>query len=72
LWSDVVFKEIGNTLDIFYEADMTYHDSRYMGMAWILVGLDISRGLVESIEICRGVEIYHQTINYEGLPFRCS
>jgi hypothetical protein len=42
LWSKEVFKEIGNALGFFYEANSSYKSSGYMGMAHILVGLKLS------------------------------
>jgi hypothetical protein len=51
IWSKGFFKEIGNALGILYEVDNSYHDSRYMGMGRIIVGLEISKVLVDSIVI---------------------
>jgi len=51
LWSDKVTEEIGYALGIFYEVDLSFHDSGYFGLARILVGLDISKGLVETMKI---------------------
>jgi hypothetical protein len=42
-----------------------------MGMAHILMDLNISGGLVDSIFIQLGKNTYHQSIDYEGIPFRC-
>jgi hypothetical protein len=63
--------EIGNALGIFYEVDKSYCDFGYMGMAQILVGMDLTKGLEDSITIRRGTKIFYQPINYEGIPFKC-
>jgi hypothetical protein len=71
LWSEEVFKEIGNSLGLFYEEYTSFYDSGYMGMARILVGLDLSKGLVDSIIIRKGPAIFYQALDYEGIPFKC-
>jgi hypothetical protein len=48
LWSKEVFEKIGNTLGTFYEANLSFQETGYYGMAQILVGLEVSKGLVES------------------------
>lgn len=64
--------EIGNALGTFYEVDKSYCDSGYMGMARILVELDLKGSLADSMIIRRKSEIIHQSIDYEGIPFRCA
>jgi hypothetical protein len=46
--------EIGNALQIFYEVDKSYCEYGYMGMAQILVEMDLTRGLADSIIIKKG------------------
>jgi hypothetical protein len=43
----------------------------YMGMAQILVGLDLKGGFTNSMIIRSGSEIIYQSIDYEGIQFRC-
>jgi hypothetical protein len=33
--------------------------------------MDLEGGLAESMVIWRGIENFHQTIDYEGIPFKC-
>jgi hypothetical protein len=70
LWFKKVFKEITNSLGFFYEDDSSYKTTGYMGMAQILVGINISGSLVDSITIQPGKNYYHQSLDYEGIPFR--
>jgi hypothetical protein len=61
MWLDDVFLEIGNYLGMFYEVDKSYCNSRYTGMAQILVGMDLTKGVANSITIKRVYEIVYQT-----------
>ena len=54
LWLNEVSMEIGNDLQIFYEVDKSYCEYGYMGMAQILVEMDLKRGLSDSIIIKKG------------------
>jgi hypothetical protein len=51
LWSDDLFREIGNSLGLFYKVEKYFHTSGYMGMAYILVGINLSTGLKDTITI---------------------
>jgi hypothetical protein len=42
-----------------------------MGMAQILIRLNVSRGLADVITIRCGQKVYRQEVDYEGIPFRC-
>lgn len=53
-WLDDVFWEIGNKIKHFFEADNLFKDTGYMGMAQILVGLNVTKGLKDSIKISQG------------------
>jgi hypothetical protein len=41
-------------------------------MDQILVGLEISRGLVEIMEIIRGIDVCHLTLDYKVYPLGVS
>jgi hypothetical protein len=71
LWPDEVLKEIGNALGLFYDVDNSYKDSGYIGMARILVCLELSKGLANSIMIRKGPPIFSQSMNYGGISFKC-
>jgi hypothetical protein len=58
-------------LGIFYEVDFSFRKSGYLGIALILVGLDLIKGLADSMQIWRESYLYHLNLNYEGIPFRC-
>jgi hypothetical protein len=68
LWFEQVFEETENDLGIYYEDNLPYKESIYMGLACILVGLHLSKGLVESIQIWRELNPYHINLDYEGNP----
>jgi hypothetical protein len=70
-WSKEVFEKIGNTLGTFYEVDLSFQETRYYGMARILVGLEVSKGLVVSMYIIREVDLLYLNLDFEGIPFRC-
>jgi hypothetical protein len=71
LWSNDIFGDIGNLLGFFCEAHNTHKISRYMGMAKLFVGLNVSKVLVISIIIRHGNSIYKKEIDYEGIPSKC-
>jgi hypothetical protein len=50
-WTEDVFKEIRNILGFYYEADFSFHTTSNMGMARLLVGLNVSKGLADTISI---------------------
>lgn len=53
-WLDDVFWEIGNKIKCLFEADNLLKDAGYMGMAQILLGLNVTKGLKDSIKILQG------------------
>jgi hypothetical protein len=71
LWSDEVFKEIGNSLGLFCEVDNSYYDYGYMGVARILVRMDLSKELAKSIIIRKGPAIFYKPLHYKGIHFKC-
>jgi hypothetical protein len=64
-------KNLGIFIGLFYDVDNSYKASCYMGMARILVSLELSKRLTNSIMIRKGPTIYIQDLNYEGIPFKC-
>jgi len=59
------------SLGIFYEADLSFRKSGYLDISLILVGLDLIKGLEDSMQIWRESDLYHLNLDYEGIPFRC-
>jgi hypothetical protein len=71
LWSDKIVNEIDNALNLFYEVHNSYKNKGYMGMVRLLVGLDLTKGMTNSIIIRKDLSIFHQPLEYEGFPFKC-
>jgi hypothetical protein len=71
LWFEEVFKEIGNAFRFFYDADNSFHSLGYMAMARILVRLELSKSLVDSIMIQKEPTIFYQSLDYKGIPLKC-
>jgi hypothetical protein len=65
------FEEIGNSLDTFYEVDLSFQDIGTLGWTRILVGLETSKGLAEELVIKKGEDYFQLTLDYEGIPFIC-
>jgi hypothetical protein len=55
-------------LGFFYETNLTYLNTGYMGMARILVGLKLLVGLANNITIQHNGSYYHQALDY---GFKC-
>jgi hypothetical protein len=70
-WNDKSLKEIGDILGKFILADNSYKSSNAHFVAKILVDLDVSVGLYESMEIEAGSTKFTQLLDYENIPFRC-
>ncbi|GLJ55323.1 hypothetical protein SUGI_1187090 [Cryptomeria japonica] len=66
LWIDSLFDEIGDAIGSFIMVD---NDS--YGLYCILVELDVSKGLLVEIAINSSFGSWVQTLDYEGIPFRC-
>ena len=52
------------TLSNFYEVDLYFQENRYYGMARILLGLKVRKGLTESMDTRRGVDIFHLNLYF--------
>jgi len=70
-WSYEVFKEIGNSLGVFYEANMIFEETRIMTIVWILVGIDLRDGLALELVLQKGNLSITQALYYSGVPFKC-
>jgi len=71
LWTEEVFKSIGNRLGVYLEADMTFLETKDRTMARILALLLPSRGLAQKINLQYKDYVFEQILDYEYLPFRC-
>eukprot|EP01018_Ginkgo_biloba_P032610 Gb_14068 [translate_table: standard] len=73
LWLDRSFWAIGDTLGKFILSDDSYKDSttRSVAVAKILVEINVSQGLFESMELVAGGKSYTQVLDYVNFPFRC-
>lgn len=71
LWTEAVFKSIGNRLGTFMEADLSFMESKVRASARILTNIDTSKGLAKEITLQYRDYIYVQVLDYEHLPFRC-
>lgn len=71
LWTEAVFKTIGNTLGHFLEADMSFEETEDRAVARILVSLNPSRGLAKKVNLQYKDFVFEQVLDYEHLPFRC-
>jgi hypothetical protein len=70
-WNSVSFAAIGNMLGSFIEADMSFKESCHMSVARILVQLDLRPGLLQELINESSSGSFVQTLDYEGIPFRC-
>lgn len=71
LWTEAVFKTIGNTLGSYLEADMSFVETKNRVVARILVSLNQSRGLAQKVNLQYKDYVFEQILDYEHLPFRC-
>lgn len=51
LWTPKYFRDIGNTLGSYIAVDDNYEKATYQSVGRILVDLDLSQGLFETMEI---------------------
>jgi len=72
MWNRDAFEAVGNHFGCFQHiSDDTLKciDKR---VGWILVEIDMAQGLFEKLDIEWRGFIYVQTVDYWGIPFRCS
>ena len=70
-WDLYHFKQIGDILGTFLEADFSYLETLEKKVARILVNLNLRDGLAESINLDWGPVIISQILDYENVPFGC-
>jgi hypothetical protein len=62
---------VGRGFGFLYETDLSFCSTYYMGIACLLVGLNLLGELEDSIENQRGDVVIHQKVDYEGIPLKC-
>jgi hypothetical protein len=72
LWSEASLKDITNKLGKFVALDKDFLNLEDKRIARVLVELDLSKGLLEKMEIEWGLGVFIWTLDYWKLPFRCS
>ena len=70
-WEPHHFKQIGDILGTFLEADLSYLETLEQKVARILVSINLREGLTERINLIRGPEVISQPLDYENVSFRC-
>jgi hypothetical protein len=70
-WTELTFKELGYVMGTFMDVDMYFRESGQISMAIILVSLDVREGLEEELVLIKEDVCFHQTLDYEGILFRC-
>jgi len=71
LWSTRVFRAIGDTLGSFIHGDLWRESEGLYSYARICVELDLSKGLLEQINLKINDFVWTQTLDYENTAFRC-
>jgi hypothetical protein len=72
MWNEGALKDIGDALDSFISVDKGLLTSPVRKVCRILVEMDISRGLPETLEIEWRGRCLLQRLDYLGIPFQCS
>lgn len=71
LWTPTFFRLFEDYIGEFMDADYSYKHTRDMAMARILVLIDLREGFIEDICLSTKYGEITQTLDYEGVPFRC-
>ncbi|XP_059075127.1 uncharacterized protein LOC131875118 [Cryptomeria japonica] len=71
LWADSLFEEIGDAIGSFIMVDNDSFELYHTTFARILVELEVSKGLLAEIAINSSLGSWVQSLDYEGIPFRC-
>ena len=71
LWVDSILKEVGSSLGAFCLIDKDSSNIYRTTYARILVELDVSKGLLDSILMASSFGSWDILIDYEGIPFHC-
>ncbi|GLJ23609.1 hypothetical protein SUGI_0447100 [Cryptomeria japonica] len=70
-WFDSFFEAVENSLGTFLMADDDSLNLLHTTFARLLVVVDVSMGLPSEISIASSKGIWLQSVDYEGIPFRC-
>jgi hypothetical protein len=70
-WSYEVFKEMGNLLGSFCEADMSFDETETMSITRILVGIDLREGPTSKLVLQKESIWISQALDYSSVPFKC-
>ncbi|GLJ31181.1 hypothetical protein SUGI_0624820 [Cryptomeria japonica] len=70
-WFDACFEAVGNSLGTFLMADEGSLDLLHTTFACLLVVVDVTMGLPSEISITSSKGSWLQSVDYEGIPFRC-
>lgn len=71
LWADSLFEEIGDAIGSFIMVDNDFYGHYHTMFYHILVELDVSKGLPVEIVINSSSRSWVQTLDYDGISFRC-
>jgi hypothetical protein len=71
-WHAKALEAIGNTLGKFISADLGALKATDKRICRVLVEIDIHSGLLETLEIVWRGHHLSQSLDYLGIPFRCS
>ena len=52
-------------------AYMSFYSFGKMLVAWILVSLNLRKGLSDTLALTHDGLVFRQPLNYEGIPFKC-
>ncbi|XP_059068259.1 uncharacterized protein LOC131858826 [Cryptomeria japonica] len=70
-WVDQLLEEVGEALGDFLMVDVESSDILHSTYARILLDIDASKGLPTEIKILTPKGFWIQSLDYEGIPFRC-
>ncbi|GLJ04798.1 hypothetical protein SUGI_0003690 [Cryptomeria japonica] len=70
-WFDACFEVVGNSLGTFLMADEDSLNLLHTTSAHLLVVVDVAKGLPSEISITSSKGSWLQTVDYEGIPFKC-
>ncbi|XP_059072871.1 uncharacterized protein LOC131073225 isoform X2 [Cryptomeria japonica] len=71
-WEPLIMEEVGDALADFLMVDVKPSDIFHCTFARILIDLDISNGLPAKILLKSSKGSWVQSLDYEGIPFRCT
>jgi hypothetical protein len=72
LWSEEILKTIGNSLDKFIAVEEKFQQQYEKQVVKVLVEPDISKGILENIELEWSLGSFNQTLDYWKIPFSFS